>query len=835
MASSISLFDAGLTDLMNGNPGSGILASPSPLIQAQLQKVLDLWTPLKAVLENNVNSVRNSTGQVDLTILQAMAPGNVALLKNSAIAVGQLVDSAKAAGSVAPGLVVDIAGRQRMLIQRMCKEVLLIGLGFDVPSSLHHLKDSSHLFGWSHHGVIMGAPWAGVPELTSMCTIQAMSDVTHKWEEFHPFIEQILDAESDAESQATASHSAETIAKMSSPLFSSQVAAVKLYVNDTGLCTPLAGISRAQWVYLLNNVGKQRFLGQKVSQLFMQIANGVDVQNSKVSLSVDLASTTQVLRSLIEGSVVHHIPPPPTQAITDQLISAHGVWLDFRSVLQTAMDFGKTDHLTVTRVDHQSRMALNSVNLATNLYEEAALASEPTLPSHVINMAGRQRMLFQKISKEASLICYGEGVEHNWHDLNSSRGMFSSAHWVLLLGKLPDSDSPGINKTTDVCVIQQMKVVADLYGKLEQAALQTASGSLVALGELIKLNPVAFSAMNTAVGFYASGSASCGALNISFAEWTGVIREIGHWRMLSQKASKEFLLIAFGNYTGNYTGNITTADRNKLKATITEINLSLKRLKFGAGAHNIPAAPTQGIVDYVFALDGVSSSFIQALEADNISAVANKSETMLAETENVMTMYMEAAGQSDPTVPGHRMDIASRQLVLAQSIAKQALLLRLGFDGSSGAKLNLAMASFAASQKDLQYGGNGLEEVIPQRQDLLEQCHLVDKGWNAFRPQVQDIATASTNDTAAMSATLLALAEVLDAAVVLYGVLDPYVEIPELAVSWILIAMVVLLPVVLCGCVAVGVCNATGRSLTFAAMIGRCRCSKAKGLDETSV
>ena len=58
------------------------------------------------------------------------------------------------------------------------------------------------------------------------------------------------------------------------------VAAVKLYMNDDGTCDPLADIQRDEWVYLLNNAGKQRFLGQQLSQLFMQVANGVAVQSS---------------------------------------------------------------------------------------------------------------------------------------------------------------------------------------------------------------------------------------------------------------------------------------------------------------------------------------------------------------------------------------------------------------------------------------------------------------------------------------------------------------------------------------------------------------------------
>ncbi|CAE8698270.1 unnamed protein product, partial [Polarella glacialis] len=633
---------------------------------------------------------------------------------------------------------------------------------------------------------------------------------------------------------------AETIIEASVPLFSSQVAAVELYVEDDGSCNPLGGISSSEWVFLLNNVGKQRFLSQEVSQLFMQVANGVDVQSSKVALSVTLASTTGLIRSLIRGSVVNRIPPPPTQAIADEMILVQREWEGLGSELQAAVDLGKTDSLTVAVIARQSRHTLTIMDSATRLYQAAALGSMPTLASHVVNMAGRQRMLFQKISKEANLIFYGEGVGKNWVELNASRDMFTSHHWKLLLGKVNDSSSPAINRTTDLCVIQQMKLVIDLYGELEQAAFQTAAGSRVAIADLIRLNPVAFSAMNTAVGFYASGTSSCAAHNISFLEWGGAIREIGHLRDLSQRASNRFLLVAFAKYASNST----SASSNALEDTITEIHLSLKKMQFGAGVDNVPAAPTQGVVDYVFTLDGISSSFIETLEAvhtfkaKDVNTVVSQSEAMVEGTETLMTMYLEAAEKSEPSVPGRRMNIASRQLMLVQTMVQEALFLRLSLNGlKHGERLDKAIASFVASQQLLKNGGNGLQGIIAQRQDLLYQVYLVDQAWNEFLPRVQDIAEGLSNDTTAMEATLFALDEVLGEAVVLFSVLDPYVppeeEPPFL---WLAIPVVIFLLAVLCGCGFLAVWQVSGRSMPCAGMLGRC-CGRgqADGLEETSV
>ena len=87
------------------------------------------------------------------------------------------------------GLVVDVAGRQRLVIQQMANECVLIALGIHVehgPSyrkALHgniaNLKHTDEIFKLSHQGIIPGAAWAGVSRLDKVCTLKEMMAVTH--------------------------------------------------------------------------------------------------------------------------------------------------------------------------------------------------------------------------------------------------------------------------------------------------------------------------------------------------------------------------------------------------------------------------------------------------------------------------------------------------------------------------------------------------------------------------------------------------------------------------------------------------------------------------------
>ena len=64
-----------------------------------------------------------------------------------------------------------------------------------------------------------------------------------------------------------------------------------------------------------------------------------------------------------------------------------------------------------------SEIMLRTANAAVNDAVAAALKEKPEVPSNLINLAGRQRMLLQKMAKEAGLYslllsmgCFGKSL-----------------------------------------------------------------------------------------------------------------------------------------------------------------------------------------------------------------------------------------------------------------------------------------------------------------------------------------------------------------------------------------------------------------------------------------
>lgn len=71
---------------------------------------------------------------------------------------------------------------------------------------------------------------------------------------------------------------------------------------------------------------------------FMQVINGVEVDASKVKLTVQISSEHDELRKLVQGSRLDGIPTPPTQDILDQMLEALAAWNHLEPLLHFASE-----------------------------------------------------------------------------------------------------------------------------------------------------------------------------------------------------------------------------------------------------------------------------------------------------------------------------------------------------------------------------------------------------------------------------------------------------------------------------------------------------------------
>jgi hypothetical protein len=297
---------------------------------------------------DNLDTVRDVNGGLNQYVLAQVMSQSVALLKASANAVTMVVDAEKSATGKAAKLAVDLFGRQRMLLQKMSKEALLMAVDTEMEANRGNLKNTISLYSTTHRGLVEGADWAGIPLMRDYCAIQQMAKVSYSWYKF----KQVLDAivgEYGQGAQVMASQSSGNIETYGTACFKDTVKGVSVYRSENNQCDARADLTPQDWIYLIGTVDLQATLGQEVSVLFMQVANEVSdelTQASKVDMIRVMANFEITIRGLIEGNLANNIPAPPTQKIADDLIAGYSTWTTLQAELQIVVNLLRVRRLT---------------------------------------------------------------------------------------------------------------------------------------------------------------------------------------------------------------------------------------------------------------------------------------------------------------------------------------------------------------------------------------------------------------------------------------------------------------------------------------------------------
>jgi hypothetical protein len=254
--------------------------------------------------------------------------------------------------------------------------------------------------------------------------------------------------------------------------------------------------------------------------------------------------------------------------------------------------------------------------------------------STVINLSGKQRMLTQKMSKEAMLVALDVDKDENLVHLKATRDLFDKT----LKGLRNGDDSLGLPPTKKPKILGALDKVDGLWagfdpaisGIISTGAVDDSQIATIASGSVPLLK-----AMNKGVKLYES-AATGGDMNPALAV---AINLAGRQRMLTQKMSKEFLLIAKGH----------DADANgaSLTETIALFDTTLNGLINGDDTTGLSPTPTDEIGAQLAAVQALWTPFKAALESgstpESIKTVANTNVPLLKEMNKAVGMFAALA------------------------------------------------------------------------------------------------------------------------------------------------------------------------------------------------
>ncbi len=247
----------------------------------------------------------------------------------------------------------------------------------------------------------------------------------------------------------------------------------------------------------------------------------------------------------------------------------------------------------------------------------------------VINLAGRQRMLTQKMSKEILLIYHAIDVEKNRTNLAGSALMFAKT----LKGLINGDKSLHLNPTHDKDILEQMNVVSALWLGFSKNVLPVIKGRKVDLPyieRVAKENLPLLREMNKAVYMYEKAAGS------DLNDLAAVVNLSGRQRMLTQKMAKEYLLIA---------AHVREKEnKENLEKTIALFDRTLKGLRDGDPSQGLSKTTEPLVLKQLAVVDKLWQKYKLALLSMDLSdaglrKIAQMNMPLLKEMNAAVKMY----------------------------------------------------------------------------------------------------------------------------------------------------------------------------------------------------
>jgi hypothetical protein len=176
---------------------------------------------------------------------------------------------------------------------------------------------------------------------------------------------------------------------------------------------------------IINLAGKQRMLTQKMSKEALFIAKGISVDANKASLAKTVALFDKTLKGLVAGDASLNLPKTENAEILAQLQKVTDLWTPFKASIE------KGDLAAIAK---ENIPLLKNMNKAVGMYAKASGSSLDPEMAKTINLAGKQRMLTQKMTKELLLVANGIDADANSANAKKTVALFDKTLKDLTAG-----------------------------------------------------------------------------------------------------------------------------------------------------------------------------------------------------------------------------------------------------------------------------------------------------------------------------------------------------------------------------------------------------------------
>lgn len=234
------------------------------------------------------------------------------------------------------GNVINLAGKQRMLTQKMSKEALFAAKGIDADANKANLAKTVALFDKTLNGLINGDESLGLPKTENPEIVGQLKKVAELWGPFKASIEK---------------GDLEAISKQNIPVLKNMNAAVQMYAKASGSKLD------PEMAQTINVAGKQRMLTQKMTKELLLAANGIDTD-------ANLANAKKTFK-LFETTLADLTAKAKDAKISDQLGVVKGIMVEYQPIIEG----GDTSEASLKKAEALNMKMLKESNKAVKMYE----------------------------------------------------------------------------------------------------------------------------------------------------------------------------------------------------------------------------------------------------------------------------------------------------------------------------------------------------------------------------------------------------------------------------------------------------------------------------------
>lgn len=213
----------------------------------------------------------------------------------------------------------------------------------------------------------------------------------------------------------------------------------------------------------INKAGRQRMLSQRLAKAYLMLGQGILPERANGILKDSLSLFDAQLAEL-KGFV-------PNDAVRVALAQLERAWNEYRPVLTAPVDAKGA-----SRVYDLNELVQTAAHQLTLAYEKSAAGPSDRL----VNIAGRQRMLSQRMAKYYLFQVWGVNTPAARMELNLARAEFSSAMHQLYIAPHANPEIDAVLKNLDHEWIQYREALSVRH---DPAELMRAAADIVERSE----------------------------------------------------------------------------------------------------------------------------------------------------------------------------------------------------------------------------------------------------------------------------------------------------------------------------------------------------------------